>query len=83
MKVRKYIVESIDKGIYFCPNCHKQLTIPFKGKIKLGGALNLGCGYCKNSKVIILLSKYEGASELKMQLTVVKRTKIEMGEIKR
>lgn len=51
--IRTYEVEDVTKGVYFCPVCHVQIFFPFKGKIKVSGGINLGCGRCKRGVVRI------------------------------
>ena len=55
MKTRKYTVEKIEKGSYFCPNCHRELALPFKGNINIQGGLSLMCSNCKNGKILIAM----------------------------
>jgi len=57
MKIRKYIIEEFGKNVYFCPNCHRQIFLPFKGEVKLGGALKINCGNCKGGQISIELIK--------------------------
>ena len=57
MKVRNYEVTNIGTSVYFCPSCHKQIDVPFKGQVNIQGGLSLACGNCKKGKVIIKLVK--------------------------
>lgn len=51
MKVRTVRVNSIGDP-FFCPNCHRRVTLGFKGNIKFK-RMNVMCGHCKNGKVIL------------------------------
>lgn len=55
MKVRDYLVENLGKGLYFCPNCHREITLPFKGieKVQIQSSLNITCGNCKQGLIKI------------------------------
>jgi uncharacterized CHY-type Zn-finger protein len=55
MKIREYKVESLKKGIYYCPSCHRQIETPFKGSgtVNIQSSINLMCGNCKKGKIKI------------------------------
>jgi uncharacterized CHY-type Zn-finger protein len=45
----------VDK-IYFCPRCHRRVEPPAflkQPNLKVKGAINLQCGYCKKGRVVI------------------------------
>jgi len=59
MKTREYKVESIQRGIYYCPSCHRQIEAPFKGSgnINIQSGISLMCGNCKRGKIMINIIK--------------------------
>lgn len=52
MKVRTYNMPEMGKGLYFCPACHCQIELPFKGGVHFTGAMNFTCS-CKGGRIII------------------------------
>jgi RNase P subunit RPR2 len=56
MKTKTYVIESISKGMYFCPNCHRELLLPFKGSnVNIQGGIALMCSNCNKGKIVITL----------------------------
>lgn len=54
MITRNYKVKDLNTAMLFCPNCHREITLPFKGNsIKCENAININCGNCNNGRVTI------------------------------
>ena len=60
MKVRNYEVENLSKALLFCPNCHRRISLPFKGNnINVQSAMKLKCGNCTNGLAIVRVKQVE------------------------
>lgn len=59
---RKYVVDKIMGGFYFCPICHRRIDPPdflANSNVKASNGLTLACGNCKKGTVQIQVKEKE------------------------
>lgn len=52
--IRTYTIKDLSKDIYFCPLCHRRVSLPFKGNIKITSSMTINCGSCGRGKVKLI-----------------------------